>query len=326
MDNNIPQARFWDLYDRRTEDAFKTIIYISPEEIINFVKSMQAVYEIILKANAEAIFVPDRGAAPLVWSLMALDLIKGNLLPQFISLPIGSSYRIFTNKQRGFNFSEKSQIIKEEIEKLKQIGIDVVELKKIVLLDEAQSGSTSATAVKILQQLATNASIVYIACKDYRGATKKVRSADPLYQRMTSNEISGVEGNSISVPLFYVDRPAFLDILIEMNNLALGETNVTTPLLQKIHNTEAKKIFEMLVMLISYPRIAKLLSSQEEIKDFELSEIEQRIYEKLRDIKDKMISKAIEDAELDGLDSIGRQTRVNAVHSWFKRIADALNL
>lgn len=255
---------FWNLFDVRRVPSIE-ILNIPPRIIVDYVKSMVPVYYVIARDNPQIVFAPDRGAAPLVWTLETISEINPvDININFATLPIGTHTDTSTGRESGYNYSTKKKIVEQELNRLRAAGLLDSALTHVVLLDEAQSGSTSATATRILKDLLSsenpNIKITYIPCRD-EGRNVAIRNADAGYKSLAGGEVKGIEGFTIPVPIFFIDRPVFLDIIAIPTEEGVPVIN-SERMLMKIHNSEARKVFRYITLLVMLPEVTRAIVTE----------------------------------------------------------------
>lgn len=306
------QDEFWDSFERHYDDHLK-IFTLNYKYVYQLILTVKAILTLIEAHKPDVVFFPLRGAAPFAWILEQLNSIsgKGFTLPHFSYLPIGSHINPNENRPHGLSRKQKLEAISLEIERIRK-HFPQIELNTIMLIDEAQSGSTSSEALGILKELLTDVEkFVYLVLKDSRRDTQSRLPVQP-YLNYVSGQIDKVTGISISAPLVTVDRPAFLDIILKPqdNNLQDFYTMFHT-----LHNTGAKKVFQMITLWILYPRVVQKLLFNSSVD--ELAEDDQEAFRKLSSWLEE-IRELVNQSEQD--DEQKKRTKLENIMNWLKNL------
>ncbi|MEI6462320.1 MAG: hypothetical protein WCO33_01465 [bacterium] len=257
-------------FDERSRVEMTTV---NPARIVDYVKSMAVVYEAVTRDRPDMVFFPDRRAGPLMWTIEAFeeqDRYYGRekiTIPK-ATLPIGTLTEIVSNKNSGLGSNEKKTVIAEEIRRLKESGQLPERSFRIVLVDEAQSGATSAQAIRLLTELfaSENPQFTYIACKDERFDTK-IRPAAESFKTLVSGETAGIEGFAIPIPMFYIDKSPLLDTIVSpftKDSNAVKNPSDRLKMFIKIHNVGARQSFMNISRMVFYPELTDVALNPEE--------------------------------------------------------------
>lgn len=319
------QETFWARFDAKHDSASIEIVNIPPTQIVDYVHSMKVVYTALRRSNPDMVFFPDRGSDPLLWTIEAFEeqekLEKGiEIFIPKATLPIGTHTDLTGDSESGYNSTKKEEIIREEIRRLRALGHLAEKPKHIVLIDEAQSGHTSATATKLLHRAFDdpNLLITYLPCKDER-RDKQIRKADYMYKSMAGGEMKNIEGLSIPVPLFFIDRNPFLDTLIVPKNTDGSDVENEHLMQMKINNVEARKVFRNITMLVLYPEIADVLVS-EELDESTLRDELKPIYRDILEWAKSILNKYPEST--DSRTNEKNSEKRKHIVIWFRRISE----
>lgn len=122
---------------------------IGQESLEDFARGVGVIWKIVEYEDPDYIFVPARGALPLVWSLEEAARREGKSLPVIVVLPIGSHTDIYNAEEAGgITKPEKDAIIKSHLATARELSPQGI--NKIMLLDEARTGGTIAKAAEYL--------------------------------------------------------------------------------------------------------------------------------------------------------------------------------
>lgn len=305
------QDEFWDSFERHYDDHLK-IFTLNYKYVYQLIFTVKAILNLIETHKPDVIFFPLRGAAPFAWILEQLNYISGDgsTLPHFSYLPIGSHINPNENRPHGLSRIQKLEAISLEIERIKKYSPQI-ELNTIMLIDEAQSGSTSSEALGILKELLTNVEkFVYLVLKDARRDAKSRLPVQP-YLDYVSGQIDKVIGFSISAPLVTVDRPAFLDAILKPQD---NNSPDFFKMFHTLHNTGAKKVFQMITLWVLYPRAAQKLLLNNSLD--ELAEDDQEAFGKLSSWLEE-IRELVKQSEQD---EQRKRTKLENIMNWLKNL------
>lgn len=328
---SMPAPDFYHYYDDHFSDkALQEIFTFNVKTVVDYVRSMGVVYQAAIRDNPDMVFFPDRGAGPLMWTIEAYEsrdnaFGKAVKIPK-ATLPIGTTTTILNVRNSGVNEIEKTVIIKEELKRLRDNGLMPQECRHVVLIDEAQSGTTSAQAAKILKSvLGENPPLItYIACKDERGDIK-IRPATYPFKSMVSGEVKGIEGFSIPIPMFYIDSAPLLDVIVKPEVKVGSSPENWLKMLTKIHNTGARNTFESITLLVLLPELINVALDPQRSQEYSGTNLE-GLANKVK----SWISDVYESLPIDSnlpAKTIERNTNKRfQVAGWLRRIKTTLNL
>lgn len=259
---------FWEYYNQ-SKSPIEAILArkTPPREVASFVAGTEAIFGVVEQVNPGVIFLPERGASPIGWALEEWETSKG-LSYTKVSLPIGSWTNVEDGKLHGISDEQKRDVIFDELKRLHDKGAtseDPIGVENPLLIDEVQSGSTIATAARLLRaglrEIYDCDRLYVIAAQDSREPALH-RDKVVFYQKLVANMKEGYQVAVIPVPLFFMDRETLLNRLI----LPTDAPNVTKQhrLQHIMHNVEAQELIRHLV--IGFRRPEALLSTVETIR------------------------------------------------------------
>lgn len=278
----MEQQSYWSTFDNPRPRPIDIVAdSVSPQQMSEFLNGCQAISILIDRAQPDVIFVPERGASPIMWPIDELLQTRGKDYPK-IFLPIGTNTDPLSGKLEGFKSTEKKEIINLAIDRFKSSS-GIEDIHSAVLIDEVQSGSTISTASKYIAQALPKSKFYVIAVQDDR---KNIlhRAKTPAFTMLATNERFGIQTSVVPVPLFNVDRVGLLDTIFRPSDAP--ESN-QPEMLMVMHNTESEKMMRILALAIQYPHLLQGAISriQSGEKDFgkpqteQEEEIEQKIYD-----------------------------------------------
>jgi len=328
---SMPAPDFFHYHDDHFSDkALQEIFTFNVKTVIDYVRSMGVVYQAAIRDNPDMVFFPDRGAGPLMWTIEAYES-KDNAFDRAVripktTLPIGTTTTILNARNSGVNEIEKTIIIREELKRLRDNGLMPQECRHVVLIDEAQSGTTSAQATKLLKiALGENPPLItYIACKDERSGIK-IRPATYPYKSMVSGEISGIEGFSIPIPMFYIDSAPLLDIIVKPEVRVGSSPENWLKMLTKIHNTGARDTFQNITLLVLLPELINVALDPNSAQNYKGTNLEELAIKVKLWVSDVYKSLPI-DTNLPAKTVERNQNKRFQVAGWFRRMKNTLNL
>ncbi len=252
----------------------------SPADVVNLVKGCEVLYRHIVSKNPDIVFFPLRGAAPLQWILEVIGYEEAGKSFPCAMLPVGTFLsQDGKGELHGIRHEEKEQIIC-------QIALSTCRLGRVsraMIIDEVQSGSTCSQTARLLARYLQKfhrgqqpLSVHIIGARDTltsgianprdgrgndRAQTPK-RSLVRSYVQIFSGQIEGVTLEEVRMPLFFVDRERFLDVMFIANGHKPGEA------IDKIYlvpNEEARRLFLALTYAVRHPSILQAVLEEKGI-------------------------------------------------------------
>lgn len=140
---------------------------------------------------------------------------------------------------------------------------------------------------------------------------------------MATGEWQGIEGYSISVPMFFIDRPAFLDVLAAPSGEEENTPEKPHLMTMKMHNLPAKKAFRCITILVEMPEVAKALVT-EGLNESTLPNHLVGYYNEVLTWAKEILSR-FPDIEGDAELTHRNKTRRTQILIWFRRISELAN-
>lgn len=270
---------YWSNLDNPRPRPIDTVVdKVPPQQMAHFMIGAQALSLLVERDQPDAIFVPQRGAGPIVWAVDGFLRAKDIEYPK-IYLPIGTNTDPVTARQEGYNSTTKKRMISTEIERFRELsGHDI---KSATLIDEVQSGATISTAARYVAEALPDSKFHVIAVQDNRtNVLHRVKTY--AYSTLASNERVGIQTSVVPLPLFTVDRSGLMDTILRPSDAPESQQ---PEMLMIMHNTDAEAMMKILALASLRPDL--LLKCIEEIKSnrtgniSDLPEKDQEIYRKL---------------------------------------------
>ena len=270
---------YWSNFDNPRPRPIDTVVdKVPPQQMAHFMIGAQALSLLVERDQPDAIFVPQRGAGPIVWAVDGFLRAKNIEYPK-IYLPIGTNTDPLTAKQEGYNSTTKKRMISTEIERFTQAsGHDI---KSATLIDEVQSGATISIAARYVAEALPNSRFHVIAVQDNRTNVLH-RAKTYAYTTLASNERAGIQTSVVPLPLFTVDRSGLMDTIFRPSDAPESQQ---PEMLMIMHNTDAEAMMKTLALASLRPDllvkcIEKIKSSgTDDVSD--LPEKDQEIYRDL---------------------------------------------
>ena len=270
---------YWSNFDNPRPRPIDTVVdKVPPQQMAHFMKGAQALSLLVERDQPDAIFVPQRGAGPIVWAVDGFLRAKDIEYPK-IYLPIGTNTDPLTAKQEGYNSTTKKRMISTEIERFTQAsGHDI---KSATLIDEVQSGATISIAARYVAEALPNSRFHVIAVQDNRTNVLH-RAKTYAYTTLASNERAGIQTSVVPIPLFTVDRSGLMDTIFRPSDAPESQQ---PEMLMIMHNTDAEAMMKTLALASLRPDL--LVKCIEKIKSSgtdnvgDLPEKDQEIYRDL---------------------------------------------
>ena len=269
---------YWSNFDNPRPRPIDTVVdKVPPVQMAHFMKGAQALSLLVERDQPDAIFVPERGAGPIVWAVDSFLKAKGIEYPK-IYLPVGTNTDPLTARQEGFNATTKRRMISTEIERFRELSGK--EIKSATLIDEVQSGATISTASRYVAELLPDSRLHVIAVQDNRTNILH-RNKTHAFSKLASNERVGIQASVVPIPLFTVDRSGLMDTIFRPSDAPESQQ---PDMLMIMRNTEAEAMMKTLALASLRPDL--LLKCAQEIKDggtstIDLSEKDQEVYRQL---------------------------------------------
>lgn len=223
---------------------------VQPMEAMQFVKGCQTIFDYVVQINPDVIFFPERGAGPINWTLDSLGSLYGK---KYIGLPLplGTHIEIETGKESGLSKGEKRMVVEDGIKRTMELHGPI---RRPLLIDEAQSGSTILTAAHFLynrlQITGMSEKLYVIVAQDSRNGWLTNKRAHG-FRTLVSNRRPHIQAEIVELPLLYTDRQIFLNHIL----YSIDEDPLQRPLRQKIvQNTDAMELVSNLALATVSPK------------------------------------------------------------------------
>lgn len=243
-------TNYWNSYDNPKPRPIDVITdTVSPQQMNEFLSGCEAISILTDRARPDVIFVPERGASPIIWAVDEFLQSDGKSYPLSF-LPIGTNTDSVTGRLGGYRPTAKKEMIDLEIDRFKTAqGIDAI--RSALLIDEVQSGSTISTASKYIAQALPETKFYVIAVQDDR---KNVlhKAKVPAFKMLATNEKFGVQTSVVPVPMFNIDKVGFLNTLLRPSDAS--EEN-QSQMLMTMHNVDSEKTIRALALAVKYPKL-----------------------------------------------------------------------
>lgn len=247
----------WHHLDAAAETPMDLLVNSVPPAIaVDFIKGCETIFTEIERYKPDVIVVPERGAGPIAWAVGEYERIHGCSFDKIYPL-IGTHTDIVTNRLGGYNSTTKKEMINEELRLLLQRRDDVP-VRKTLIFDEVQTGRTLSTATqhlaKSLADIHGCTRLKVIAAQDSRRNILQ-RKKVPPFVRMATNTYVNIPTTTILLPLFYVDRPHFLNYILQPSD---ADPMKQPQMLHTLQNVEAQKLIRNLVLATEYPDLLEI--------------------------------------------------------------------
>lgn len=218
----------------------ESLLRTPPGQVVDFVRGMQNADKVLEMIQPDVLFIPERGAVPIDWSLQRFEERRGSARFR-VYLPIGSHMGRNPKRQRRnlstFTKLEKRMIV-EAMWGVNREQFYPGGVKTPVLIDEVKSGgsivSVADSILRVLKADGFEGELKVIAVEDSRARLKRVEA----YNCILDGCRDDIRIITQQAPLFTIDNEYLLNTLW----LPRETTSNTRFLPVTIHNTEAQEL------------------------------------------------------------------------------------
>ncbi|MCB0320591.1 MAG: hypothetical protein KDD60_06650 [Bdellovibrionales bacterium] len=223
---------------------------VLPEQAVEFVDGMYRFSQSILDREPSILFVPERGAGPLLWAIQETQRQQNAPLFWVCSLPVGTLTNPEDGKRAGMSKSRQFEIVSHTVQSHVADWRRAGALDRMVFVDEAQGGTTSIRLARYVQKALTSQGLdklELVIAQDSR--------AVPNYSPNLKAKDISLE--RIEFPFITCDKPSVLNNLV----LPVGSNTIEVVV---VPNIEGQKLITMLMRARQNPELIEFaLTGQE---------------------------------------------------------------